>query len=826
MRNAYFKILIALLTTLIPLGLWSQTIELQFYIADQDTKRPVTDVHVFVSNSSYGTTSTENGLVKLSIPDGLKEDLILSHVSYDTKVLSNSKARKMSTDNTIFMSPNGINLDEILVTQKRSKSWKKNFKQFSKAFLGDDKIASKCEILNPEVLRFSNKKGVFEAVSVDLIKIRNDYLGYEVDFLLNKLVIDKDGSMKYLGHAKFKDNSTPLNHKKIKEHRQDIYRKSPKHFFEHLIKNQLEEGKYRIRMVRYFNGAFELIKEPRLDEILYYDSISNHYLLIFEEFLEIKHLGFTVLDDYNSGVSKGRLESTRFNFGDQGSSTKITVPVSYIYKLTPNLVINQYGNVVNHKAVQEYGYWATQRLAHRLPLDYGNDYSTYRGFRSKEETDSNEKKVLSSALDQTDEITSYSLTKDILYGDQTIRDKAFDYIRSNWDEKYIAPLLDIHRINQDRSIYSNLSQILKEHIGTENFYEGLRWVWKNKPEYDKYYGKIKAEIYQHIDPKFKTYFEDRDETALIGLDEIVWGGVLQDGIPPLRYPKMIDANSAGYLSDSDVVFGVSIDGDHRAYPKRILAWHEFFVDNFANKKIAGVYCTLCGTMIAYDMIVDGQFHDLGTSGFLYNSNKLMYDKATQSLWSTIEGIPVLGPLSDKGIVLEPYSSTTTTWKQWKKMHPDTKVLALPTEYDRNYDEGEAYKEYFSTDKLMFPVPQIDNRLRNKDEVLVIRTKSYQNDPLAISINYLRKNRLYQGRIYNEDFVVLSEKDGMSRVYQAENIRFKSYKKGILKDQNGLMWNVSESHLESPQGVRLERLPSHNVFWFAWYNVFPSTRLVK
>ncbi|MEP1140266.1 MAG: DUF3179 domain-containing (seleno)protein [Balneola sp.] len=136
------------------------------------------------------------------------------------------------------------------------------------------------------------------------------------------------------------------------------------------------------------------------------------------------------------------------------------------------------------------------------------------------------------------------------------------------------------------------------------------------------------------------------------LDEIRWGGVRQDGIPPLRDPKMISAKEADYLGDKDVVFGIEVNGDVRAYPKRILAWHEMFVDEVGGEKLAGVYCTLCGTAILFKTEHEGVNHEIGTSGFLYRSNKLMYDKATQSLWNTLQGKPVVGPLVGKGIRLE------------------------------------------------------------------------------------------------------------------------------------------------------------------------------
>ena len=193
---------------------------------------------------------------------------------------------------------------------------------------------------------------------------------------------------------------------------------------------------------------------------------------------------------------------------------------------------------------------------------------------------------------------------------------------------------------------------------------------------------------------------------------------------------MIPAGEAEYLRDSNVVFGLEVEGDARAYPKRILAWHEMFVDEVGGVPVAGVYCTLCGSMILYETVHDGVAYELGTSGFLYRSNKLMYDRATQSLWNTIWGRPVIGPLADRAIELKRRSVVTTTWGEWKRRHPETTVLSLETGHRRDYSEGAAYREYFATDELMFNVPQLDRRLRNKDEVLALVFSEYPDQPLG------------------------------------------------------------------------------------------------
>ena len=239
----------------------------------------------------------------------------------------------------------------------------------------------------------------------------------------------------------------------------------------------------------------------------------------------------------------------------------------------------------------------------------------------------------------------------------------------------------------------------------------------------------------------------------------------------------------------------------------------------------GVYCTLCGSMILYEANHEGVHHDLGTSGFLYRSNKLMYDRATESMWSTIRGEPVIGPLVGKGIRLSPRHVVTTTWARWRELHPDTTVLSLETGHRRDYGEGVAYRSYFATDELMFDVPSLDRRLPNKAEVLALRF-GVGRTPLAIHTGWLAARPVYQSEHGGVSFVVLTDRSGAHRVFEADGLRIARFDGDrTAVDADGGRWMLGEDGLRGPDGAQRARLPAHRAFWFGWHAAHPDTELV-
>ena len=421
----------------------------------------------------------------------------------------------------------------------------------------------------------------------------------------------------------------------------------------------------------------------------------------------------------------------------------------------------------------------------------------------------------------------------VMGDDEALALAALTRIEKFSDEASTAMLVEMVYQAPSRKVLAKLIALIEKKSGItfngelNTLYE---WLWSVERPVHPDYAQFKSLLYSPIDARFSEYFNNMPKNT-IRLDEIRWGGVRRDGIPPLKNPKMISAKDATWLQDDNVVFGVAINGDVRAYPKRILAWHEMFKDRIGGLELAGVYCTLCGALVLYDTTVDGTHYELGTSGFLYRSNKLMYDHATKSMWSTLTGKPVVGKLVGKNIKLKSLYVVTTTWKEWRNLHPDTQVLSLDTGHQRNYDEGAAYRNYFATDELMFNVPKRDARLPNKAEILALRPQEVSDENLAIAADFLTVHPVYHtsmGKLNMAfNMVVLTDASGANRVYESKEINFASWDKTkALLDSTGKTWKVEEAQITGPKGEILKRVSAHRAFWFGWYSAFPNTKLIQ
>jgi hypothetical protein len=276
----------------------------------------------------------------------------------------------------------------------------------------------------------------------------------------------------------------------------------------------------------------------------------------------------------------------------------------------------------------------------------------------------------------------------------------------------------------------------------------------------------------------------------VPVNEIKSGGPPKDGIPAILKPEFVSAEKAGktFLNNSDRVLGIEIEGVTKAYPIKILNWHEIVNDKIDGKNIIVSFCPLCGTGMVFDGSVRGQEMTFGVSGLLYQSDMLLYDHMTESLWSQIKSEAVAGPMM--GAKLKLISSTHTTWKQWRKLHPKTLVLSTKTGFRRNYDR-DPYKGYDKRPGLMFPVGKLNRDYHPKERVIGI------------------------------------EVNGIFKAYPfVELAKAKSRVKDVVNGQPLRIEFDSQSQTAVIYDKKGKVLPTVVGFWFAWYAFHPETQIFR
>jgi Protein of unknown function (DUF3179) len=416
-----------------------------------------------------------------------------------------------------------------------------------------------------------------------------------------------------------------------------------------------------------------------------------------------------------------------------------------------------------------------------------------------------------------------SLVRQLFVPDEDARRYFLSALEVRGVPDVVPGLIQVMRfVHDDGTIDRTLAALTGEAPG-RGWPEWMLWQQAH-PEIVPFEGfdAFKADTMAVIDPNFRLFLQP-GVAHDIRLEEIVWGGVHKDGIPALVNPTLIAAAEAGYLEDDELVFGVEINGDVRAYPLRILDWHEMLNDVVGGVPVALAYCTLCGSGILYDTHVPGRDEPFafGSSGFLYRSNKLMYDQQTHSLWNQFTGKPVVGPLTGSGIELDVLPVAITSWQDWRTQHPDTRVLSLETGYERDYTPGKPYGDYFASAELMFPVLVPDDRLAPKDYVFALRGEDDKAWPL---------DAFEGGRMINDsdlDVVLIGDAATRSvRAYRAGGRTFAAGGDSAVVQADGQDWRIEESALVGPNGLRLARLPGHIAYWFAWQDFVDGAPLAE
>lgn len=380
--------------------------------------------------------------------------------------------------------------------------------------------------------------------------------------------------------------------------------------------------------------------------------------------------------------------------------------------------------------------------------------------------------------------------------DQTL---ALTEVADSKDPRLVWIISDLMRFTAGSQLSTALteaaSKLLQKKIPVDNNWgvitdHLIAWDVPAPPDYLA----VKRGIFTTIVPGWDRIFVEGD----IDWRHVSWGGVLIDNraydttdeicncIPAADNPEVSSAEDATWLKDDDIVFGIGVNGEYRAYPRRIMEVREMVNDTLGGRDLGIPYCTLCGAAQAYftDQLPGGiERPVLRTSGLLIRSNKVMYDVNTYSVFDTFLGKAVTGPLHDKGVQLEQASVVTTDWGTWKKAHPETTVLVEKLALGRDFD----FRNGRDANGPIFPVGDVDPRLPVHEDIIGIVTAS--GKPVAFQ-----------------------RSKAMAALQKGDEIAFENVR--LELDAGGIRAVDADG----------ADLGSHQAFWFAWSQFHPGTEL--
>jgi len=318
---------------------------------------------------------------------------------------------------------------------------------------------------------------------------------------------------------------------------------------------------------------------------------------------------------------------------------------------------------------------------------------------------------------------------------------------------------------------------------------------------------------------------------LIPKNKVFDGGVGRDGIPSIDQPQFIPANEADFLQDDERILGIATPTGSKAYPHKILDWHEIVNDQINAEPVSLIYCPLTGTGTLWSRKLEGTVTTFGVSGLIYKNNVIPYDRSTDSYWSQMGIQSVAGELSST--VPDMLPILETTWGEWKSMYPNTQVLSLETGFSRSYDFNPYFGYRDNNQKISFPVEHEDTRLNRKSLVLGLiyganATKAYPLTEFGDTVKVIQEN------LRNRHYVMVgSDARQFAMCFEAkmdgEILRFRPVQDQgaiVLQDTNtGTYWDIMGYATEGPMsGKRLIPTLSFIGYWFAWADFYPGLEL--
>ena len=281
----------------------------------------------------------------------------------------------------------------------------------------------------------------------------------------------------------------------------------------------------------------------------------------------------------------------------------------------------------------------------------------------------------------------------------------------------------------------------------------------------------------------ETFGFDARTKKTVALGKLQQGCPARDCIPAIDDPNYVTADAAHHVADDDLVITLAYKGGYWAFPSKILDQHEIVNDIFAGDPLAITWCPLCGSAVGIDRTVAGKITTFGVSGLLYNSDLVLYDRETETLWDQIRAQSIVGPLTGERLTLVPVSMTK--WSMWRARHPDTLVLSTDTGFRYDY-AADMYADYRQSSRLFMPVDNEDDRLHAKT---IVYGFDLEDVEVAYTASLLEEKVSYSHKLAGKEATVTLDDDGT-----------------VTMQRSG----------KTHHPIRL--------FWFAWYTFHPRTRL--
>jgi hypothetical protein len=324
-------------------------------------------------------------------------------------------------------------------------------------------------------------------------------------------------------------------------------------------------------------------------------------------------------------------------------------------------------------------------------------------------------------------------------------------------------------------------------------------------------------------------------------EEIASGGPPKDGIPAIDNPSFESLDQADeWLEASDPLMVVEHDGLVKAYPLRILIWHEIVNDEVGGRPLTITYCPLCNTALVFERAVGDLVLDFGTTGSLRHSDLVMYDRQTETWWQQATGEAIVGQLL--GTLLDYYPANTLAWETVKELYPNARVLSRQTGYGRSYGQN----PYVGYDSRSGPIAVFfretpDPRLPALDRVAALDLEN----GWAASFEQLSAHRVANDEAGDIAFVVFWQPGASSALDQRSipegrdvgqtvafdrrladmTLSFEWQGGRFIDRETGTTWDLAGRAVEGPlAGERLAPIPHGNHFWFAWAAFRPETRV--